>query len=221
MKIYLNERHGMTRTTEYTIYHGIKQRCFNVKDESYPAYGGRGITVCARWVESFKNFIADMGMRPSKNHSIDRIDNDKGYSPDNCRWATNKVQSRNKRSNRIYTVDGITCTVMDHCLRLGLDHATVSSRIKRGYTLEESFTHARKPRRINGRQVGGKNNINSYKGVVKSKKSKKFEARIYLNQKSTYIGVYPTKEEAALAYNEAALKHFGEGAYLNEIKEVA
>ncbi len=79
----------------------MKDRCYNSKAVSYKHYGGRGITVCNRWRQSFANFLADMGLRPSSKHSLDRIDNDGNYEPSNCRWATRIQQNRNKRFNPI------------------------------------------------------------------------------------------------------------------------
>lgn len=82
-------------TRAYISWHHMKQRCLNPKNHKWEAYGGRGITICKRW-HKFENFFADMGERPD-GLSLDRIDNNKGYSKDNCRWATHDVQANNKR----------------------------------------------------------------------------------------------------------------------------
>ena len=89
--------HGHSKRTEYTIWSGIKGRCFNPKNPVYQYYGGRGIIVCERWRFSFENFFEDMGQRPSLDFSLDRIDPNGNYEPGNCRWATMKEQQNNKR----------------------------------------------------------------------------------------------------------------------------
>lgn len=89
--------HGMTKTPEYRAWASMRQRCANPKSARYDNYGGRGISVCDRW-QSFEAFFADMGPRPTSEHSIDRIDNDGNYEPGNCHWATRSEQQQNKRA---------------------------------------------------------------------------------------------------------------------------
>ncbi|UFS77253.1 hypothetical protein LPB73_07705 [Tardiphaga sp. 37S4] len=89
-------RHGFARTQIYRTWQSMLQRCCNPKSASFPGYGGRGITVCDRW-KTFENFRSDMGDRPSPAHSLDRIDNELGYSPENCRWSTPREQVLNTR----------------------------------------------------------------------------------------------------------------------------
>lgn len=94
-------------TPEYHAWAGMLQRCVNPSEPSYRNYGARGITVCDHWRDSFENFLADMGPRPSSRHSIDRHpDNNGNYEPTNCRWATSTEQGNNKRTNRLVTIDG-------------------------------------------------------------------------------------------------------------------
>lgn len=100
-------KHGLRYTPEYTIWLNMKQRCSNPNKWDYPYYGGRGLTVCDRWLESVVNFVEDMGRRPSKNHQLDRIDNDKGYSLDNCRWVEKEPQMRNTRLSKRWFVNHI------------------------------------------------------------------------------------------------------------------
>lgn len=107
--------HGETRyskvSTEYMTYVRMKGRCYNKKNRKYGIYGGRGITVCDRWLDSFENFLEDMGRKPSKIHSLDRINVNGNYEPLNCRWATPKEQANNTRKNLHYEYNGDTYTL--------------------------------------------------------------------------------------------------------------
>lgn len=98
-KTHGHSKRGL-HTPEYRAWEGMIQRCTNTKNPMYRRYGGRGIAVCASWLESFANFLSDVGMRPSPELSIDRIDNDGNYEPGNCRWATRSQQQSNKGSRK-------------------------------------------------------------------------------------------------------------------------
>ena len=121
-------------------YHSMKQRCYNEKCKDYYLYGGRGIKVCDRWLESFENFLEDMGDRPSKNHSIDRIDVNGDYSPKNCRWADNKTQMRNRKNTKIINYKGLVKPISQFCEELALPYRVVYERIKMGWSVEKAFT---------------------------------------------------------------------------------
>jgi hypothetical protein len=132
--------HGKTKTAEYVAWYGIKDRCYRVSSAAYVNYGARGITVCDRWRDSFENFIADMGEKPSKLHSLDRIDNSRGYSPDNCRWATRSEQNRNTRQNRLLNVNGEVKCLTDWAEEYGLTERIVRQRIDRlGWSVEKAL----------------------------------------------------------------------------------
>ena len=101
------ERHNMHDSREYRAWVGMKARCLNINAPKYPSYGGRGIKVCPRWVSSFNNFYEDMGDRTSPDHSLDRINNDGDYTPENCRWATRPQQMRNRKIMGKHGINGV------------------------------------------------------------------------------------------------------------------
>lgn len=116
------------------------QRCYDSNFPYYYRYGGRGITVCEQWRSSIENFYADMGPKPTRDHSLDRIDNDGNYSPENCRWATCKEQLRNTRANHLITYNGETLCITEWAEQLGMRPNALGLRIAKGWTIERALT---------------------------------------------------------------------------------
>jgi len=121
--------HGKTLTSEYYSWMSMKKRCLNSNHKSYKDYGGRGIWICERWENSFENFFEDMGLRPDKNYSLDRINNNLGYFKENCKWSTKKEQSRNVRANVLVLWDGKTKCISEWAEILGINRGKLSYRI--------------------------------------------------------------------------------------------
>lgn len=122
---------GMGKTPECNAWRHAKSRCYNPKDPRYPRYGARGIRMCWRWKKSFENFLSDMGPRPSPDHSLHRIDNDRGYRPDNCVWTTREIQCRNRRTTRLLRFRGKTLCIRDWAKETGLHRYTIWDRLRR------------------------------------------------------------------------------------------
>lgn len=123
--------HGLSRTAEHAIWTGMLNRCRNPRVKSYADYGGRGIAVCERWRSDFAAFYADMGPRPSPSHSIDRIDNNGPYSPENCRWSTPAQQAINTRRNRRVSLNGKTQTLSQWASDMGVTAKVLRGRLRR------------------------------------------------------------------------------------------
>ena len=137
--------HGMTRTRTYSSWAGMIGRCENPKNDKYRYYGERGIKVCERW-HSFELFLTDMGERPTSAHSLDRINNDGDYEPSNCRWALQKTQNRNRRSNVFVEYHGESMCLKDWAQRLGMSYGLLYQRIRRyGWDVEKAFTDPLQP----------------------------------------------------------------------------
>ena len=142
-------RHGMTDTPEWRTWKAMLDRCTRDTHPSWKDYGGRGIKVCKRWLK-FENFYADMGSRPD-GMTLDRIKNNRGYSPANCRWATQAEQQNNRRSNVYLTLDGETRTMQQWATHFGVSYPVVKERRASGVSGMDLF--AASPRKQYGRQV--------------------------------------------------------------------
>jgi hypothetical protein len=137
-------KHGHARkgalTPEYRAWAGIKTRCEDPTNAAYPYYGGRGITLCARW-QDFRAFLLDVGERPSRALTLERVDNDRGYEPGNVVWASRKAQARNRRSNKLVTYKGETMPVAALAERAGVPYMVLWKRLfVSGLSLEEALT---------------------------------------------------------------------------------
>lgn len=132
--------HGKSDTNEYHVWAGMLDRCRNVNNIKYKDYGGRGVTVCERWTNSFPAFLYDMGVRPTDGHTIDRINNDGNYDPSNCRWATRLEQNRNTRANIRATYMGEEKTLIEWAEIAGLKLKTLHSRLGYGWSMERAMT---------------------------------------------------------------------------------
>lgn len=168
--------HGHKRvgqsTPEYKTWLGMKARCYRPKNKDFPNWGGRGIAVCERWRSDFSAFLSDMGKKPSPNHSIDRLDSNADYSPENCRWATIRQQGGENRRGLIHVVvDGIEFkTLKSACAHFGVGYTTVVERIKSGIPTSEAFSVSR----------------------LKSRRSKESYIRKDLRQKQSQTSVSPS-----------------------------
>lgn len=133
-------RHGLnTMSPEYTSWAEMKRRCKSSNRKESKNYKGRNITVCERWINNYPNFLEDMGKKPTPKHTLDRIDNDGDYSPENCRWATYKQQNNNRQTNHLITYKGKTKTIQQWCDILNIPDTTFHNRLRRGWSIEKTI----------------------------------------------------------------------------------
>lgn len=133
--------HGMSRTKLYRVYRAMRNRCYRTKDKSYAIYGGRGITVCDEWLNSFQVFYDwSMANGYEEGLTLERKDTNKGYSPENCCWITKAEQARNRRSNHPLTYKGETKLLVDWAEEYNISFKTLSRRIRDGWDVERALT---------------------------------------------------------------------------------
>lgn len=135
-----NERNRNNR--ERAVYDNMRKRCLNPTDDHYAEYGGRGIKICDRWlgIGGYRNFLADMGKRPTLGHTIDRIDNEGNYEPNNCKWSTRSEQQKNTRRTHWITHNGETLCLSDWASRYGMIPPVLTSRLKLGWSMERALS---------------------------------------------------------------------------------
>jgi hypothetical protein len=132
-----NASHMDSRSLTFRSWESMHQRCMNSECKDFQNYGGRGISICERWLHSYENFLDDMGERPA-GKTLDRYPNNNGnYEPGNCRWATNREQSNNRRSSRVMTANGRTQTVAQWARELGASRQAIRYRIEAGWSPEQ------------------------------------------------------------------------------------
>lgn len=135
--------HGLSKVPEHGIWRGILQRCYNPKRKKYAIYGAKGIMVCPEWLEEegkgFMQFLKDMGNRPTKEHSIERVDNSGNYCKENCKWATKKEQARNRTTSRLLEYKGETKALAEWVELLSLNYAATIARLNTGWSVEKAI----------------------------------------------------------------------------------
>lgn len=146
-RVSANTTHGDAgrgkKTNEYYIWRSIKDRCLNPKNKNYNQYGGRGISICSRWENSYSKFLIDMGRKPFEKASIDRINNNGNYTPKNCHWVDAKYQANNKRSNRKITYAGKTQSIQCWADETGIAYGTICMRLFRNWTIKKTLTYGK------------------------------------------------------------------------------
>lgn len=146
-------KHGKSGTSIYLTWQGMISRCHNQNNKNYHQYGGRGILVCDSW-HKFENFYADMGDKPTKELSLERIENNSGYNKDNVKWGTKSEQHRNKRDNHFLKLDDELLTLSEWSRKTGLNAATISGRLRMGWDALKTLTEP--PRKPIKDPIGGR-----------------------------------------------------------------
>lgn len=203
---------GESMYPEHRVWTSMRNRCTSPLSPAWKNYGGRGIKVCDRWLRSFEDFLADMGRRPGRGYEIDRIDNDGDYEPGNCRWASQKENSRNRRSARIVEFRGRRMCLSEACELVGMPYSTVLSRLSGGWTVAVALATPVREKAEKGKAKSlatpKQENKHGFKGV-KVTASGRFKGRRIVNGKRVETATFETPEEAFAAYEQLGKKSEG------------
>jgi len=137
-------KHYGKGTPEYTSWQLMKDRCYNQNNKTFSYYGGKGVRVDDKWIDDFTVFLSDMGKKPGKSHTLDRVNGDLNYSKENCRWATKTEQVRNRKNTKFIEYKGERKPLAEWCEILNLDYNNTNKRIWRGWEIERAFTERKK-----------------------------------------------------------------------------
>lgn len=189
--------HGKSSTSIYKAWLNLKTRCNDPKHKHYSHYGGRGIKVCDRWLNSFENFLEDVGEKPTPQHTLDRIDNNGNYEPSNCRWATRIEQANNNTRNINITYNGQTKTLQQWADVVGIDYKNIWARLKAGWDAHKAFFTPVGAVRISSiyKQVVDKTTGIFYDSINEAAKAYNIKTRTL---HAWLTGVYPNKSSLEL-----------------------
>lgn len=189
-------KHGAHGTRAYTAWDGIVQRCTNPNFKQWNDYGGRGITVCNEW-RNFANFLSDMG-QPPDGCSIERIDNNLGYSKENCKWATRKEQQRNRRANKNIQYNGETLCITEWAERFGIAQHTAISRLNNGWSFDEAMGIVPRVTPVRDRHIRSDARWVEYNG-----------RRLFFAEWCRELGINPKTAQSRLARGATNLQALG------------
>lgn len=192
------------KTKTYKIWSGMIDRCYNKNHKYYKDYGGRGIWVYERWRGSYQNFLDDMGDVP-EGKTLERVNNNSGYNPDNCKWASRKEQLNNRRNNIVLLYNGQSRTKAQWEDVLNFPKGLLTKRINElGWDICKALTTKVGSSDFRSKR---KNASSSFYGVSYSKRDNKFHALVYVNKKRLTLGYFDKEKDAAMAYNKYVIKH--------------
>jgi len=152
----VTRKHGLSYTPEYRAWQTMRLRCTNPRNPAWKDYGGRGITVCEAWLDDPTQFYRDMGKKPSPKHEIDRIDNDRGYEPNNCRWVPRIENCRNRRSSRVVEWRGESRTVAEWAASTRINSTTIIARLGMGWDVDRALSTPARSKPPKGQGLSGK-----------------------------------------------------------------
>jgi hypothetical protein len=207
----ITRKHGLSYRPEYRAWQTMRLRCTVPTNPAWKDYGGRGISVCDRWRDDVAAFVADMGPKPSRKHELDRIDNDRGYEPGNCRWVLRKTNCRNRRSSKWIEFRGARRLFVELCDEFGIRADTAKHRMEElGWDAERTFTTPVRPKSPKGHAKPPPPRIrpparSGIRNIHWNSTKQRWRVRACVNGQRLELGTFATIEEAVEAQRRANL----------------